>query len=72
MDIKTAFLKSVTEEEVCIEQPQGFEFEDKKTHVYKLKKDLYGLKQSPRAWYGMIDNFLRILGFTKSKEDSNL
>ena len=38
----------------------------------KLKKALYGLKQEPRTWYGRIDSFLSILGFTKSKEDSNL
>jgi hypothetical protein len=43
-----------------------------KSHVCKLKKALYGLKQAPRAWYGQIDNFLTSLGFTKSKEDSNL
>jgi hypothetical protein len=40
--------------------------------VCKLKKSLYGLKQAPRAWYGRIDSFLMSLGFTKSKEDSNL
>ena len=38
----------------------------------KLKKALYGLKQAPRTWYDRIDNFLSNLGFTKSKEDSNL
>jgi hypothetical protein len=37
-----------------------------------LKKALYGLKQAPRAWYGRITSFLMSLGFTKSKEDSNL
>jgi hypothetical protein len=37
-----------------------------------LKKALYGLKQDPRAWYGRIDSFLTSLGFTKSKEDSNI
>ena len=42
------------------------------THVFKLKKALYGLKQAPRAWYGRIDSFLTILGFTKSKVDPNL
>ena len=55
-----------------IEQPQGFEVEDRKTHVCKLKKALYGLKQAPRACYRRIDNFLTSLGFTKSKADSNL
>jgi hypothetical protein len=72
MDVKTSFLNGVIEEEVYIEQPQGFEVEDRKTHVCKLKKALYGLKQAPRAWYGRIDSFLTSLGFTKSKVDSNL
>jgi hypothetical protein len=44
MDVKTAFLNGVIEEEVYIEQPQGFEVEDRKSHVYILKKALYGLK----------------------------
>jgi transposase InsO family protein len=72
MDVKTTFLNGVIEEEVYIEQPQGFEVEDRKTHVCRLKKALYGLKQAPRAWYGRIDSFLTSLGFTKSKVDSNL
>jgi hypothetical protein len=49
MDVKTTFLNGVIEEEVYIEQPQGFEVEDRKTDVYRLKKALYGLKQAPRA-----------------------
>jgi hypothetical protein len=57
---------------VYIEKHQGFEVEDKKTHVCRLKKDLYRLKLAPRAWYGRIDYFLKSLGFTKSKVDSNL
>jgi hypothetical protein len=82
MDVKTTFLNGVIEEEVFlngvieeevyIEQPQRFEVEDRKSHVYRLKKTLYGLKQTSRAWYGRIDNFLTSLGFTKSKADSNL
>jgi hypothetical protein len=72
MDVKTAFLNDVTEEEVYIEQPQGFEVEDMKSHVCRLKKSLYGLKQAPRAWYGCINIFLTSLGFTKSKADSNI
>jgi hypothetical protein len=44
----------------------------KKTHVYRLKKALYGFKKALRAWYGRIDSFLTRLGFTKSKVDSNI
>jgi hypothetical protein len=72
MDVKTSFLNGVIEEEVYIEQPQGFEVEDRKSHVCRLKKALYGLNQAPRAWYGHIDSFLTSLGFTKSKANSNL
>ena len=69
MDVKTAFLNGVVEEEVYVEQPLGFETHDRETHVCKLKKALYGLKQEPRTWY---DGFLSNLGFTKSKADFNL
>jgi hypothetical protein len=72
MDIKTAFLNGEVEQEVYIEQPEGFVIHDKRSHVCKLKKALYGLKQAPRAWYGRIDSFLQCLGFTKSIADPNL
>ena len=58
MDVKTTFLNGMIEEEVYIEQPQVFEVKNNVTHVCKLKKDLYGLKQGRRAWYGRIDSFL--------------
>ena len=72
MDVNPTFLNGVIEEEVYIEQPQGFEVEDRWTHVCKLKNALYGLKQAPRAWYGRIDSFLTSMGFSKSKVDPNL
>jgi hypothetical protein len=72
MDVKIDFLNRIIEEEVYIEQPQGFEVEDMKSHVFRLNKALYELKQAPRAWYGRIDSFLTSLGFTKSKANSNL
>ena len=51
MGVKMIFLNRIIEEEVYIEQPQGFKINDQKTHVCRLKKSLYGLKQAPRAWY---------------------
>jgi hypothetical protein len=72
MDVKTKFLNGAIKEEVYMEQPQGFETHDRETHVCRLNKELYGVKQAPRAWCGQIDGFLMRLGFTKSSVDSNL
>ena len=72
MDMKTTFLNDEIEEEVYIEQPNGFVIHGKESHVCKLKKDLYGLKQAPRAWYARIDGYLMTLGFSKSVVDANL
>ena len=44
MDVKTAFLNGVIEEEVYIEQPEGFDVENRETHVCRLHRALYGIK----------------------------
>ena len=49
MDVKTTFFNGEVEEEAYIEQPQGFVIHGKESHVCKLKKALFGLKQAPRA-----------------------
>jgi hypothetical protein len=72
MDVKTVFLNGEVEQEVYIEQPEGFVIHGKESYVYKLEKNLYGLKQALRDWYGRIDSFLQILGFSKSIEDHDL
>ena len=65
-------LNGVVEEEVYGEQPLGLETHDRESHVCRLKKSLYSLKQAPRTWYSRIDSFLSSLCFPKSKVDSNL
>eukprot|EP00253_Pinus_taeda_P012532 PITA_12532 len=72
MDVKTAFLNGVIEEEVYIEQPEGFEIFSSESHVFRLKRVLYGLKQAPCAWYTWIDSYFTGLGFSKSEADPNL
>jgi hypothetical protein len=72
MDVKTAFLNGEVEQEVYIEQLEGFVIHGKESHVCKLKKALYGLKHASRAWHGRIDVFLQSLGFSKSIADPNL
>jgi hypothetical protein len=72
MDVKTAFLNGEIEEEVYMEQPDGFVTHEKESHVCRLKKALYGLKKAPRAWYEKIDGYLMSLGFSKSVVDPNL
>ena len=72
MDVKTSFLNGEIEEEGYIEQPEGFVINNEKSHVYRSKKSLYGLKQVPCAWYDKMDGFLMSLGFRKSVVDPNL
>jgi hypothetical protein len=67
MDVKSAFLNGVLEEEVFVRQPPGFESEKYPHRVYKLRKALYGLKQN-----GRLRGFLFERGFEMGKVDQTL
>ena len=54
MDVRNVFLQGELEEEVYMDIPQGYNIKVPKTHVCKLRKAIYGLKQSPRAWYSRL------------------
>ena len=53
LDVQTAFLNVDVEEEVYIKMAPGYETYDKSgaPFVLKLKKSLYGLRQSPKNWF---------------------
>ncbi|GJY02559.1 retrovirus-related pol polyprotein from transposon TNT 1-94 [Tanacetum coccineum] len=72
MDVKTAFLNGILRKEVYVSQPYGFVDQDKPNHVYKLKKALYGLKHSPRAWYDLLSSLLLFQKFSKGAVDPTL
>ncbi|GKB73647.1 retrovirus-related pol polyprotein from transposon TNT 1-94 [Tanacetum coccineum] len=66
------FLNGDLQEEVFVSQPEGFEDQDNPTHVYRLKKALYGLKHAPRAWYDTLSKFLLANNFFKGAVDPTL
>jgi hypothetical protein len=72
MDVKSTFLNGTLEEEVYIEQPEGFILTENQDYVCKLKKALYGLKQAPRAWFSRLDQYLQKQGYKRGTTDKNL
>ncbi|KAM1157601.1 hypothetical protein ACFX2B_027946 [Malus domestica] len=68
----SAFLNGVLEEEMYVDQPDGFVVQKEEDKVYGLHKELYGLKQAPRAWYGEIDSYLILCGFKKSTSEATM
>ncbi|GJX05312.1 retrovirus-related pol polyprotein from transposon TNT 1-94 [Tanacetum coccineum] len=72
MDIKTSFLNGELKEEVNVCQREGFVDPDHLTHVYRLKKTLYGLKQASWAWYDTLSWFFLDNKFSKGAVDPKL
>nr|GEZ44086.1 hypothetical protein [Tanacetum cinerariifolium] len=72
MDVKSAFLYGTIKEEVYVCQPLGFKDLDYPDKVYKVVKTLYGLHQSPRAWYETLANYLLENGFQRGNIDQTL
>ena len=72
MDVKSAFFNGILEEEVYIEQLEGFVDTNNNKMVCRLHKALYGLKQAPRAWYQRLHNYLVNIGIEGMDENKIL
>jgi hypothetical protein len=72
-DVKNAFLHGNLQEEVYMELPPGCQLQvEGSKQVCKLRKSLYGLKQSPRAWFGRFTNSMKAFGYQQSSSDHTL
>ena len=69
MDVKTPFLNGNLEEEVYMDQPEGFLTTGKENLVCKLKKSIYGLKQASRQWYLKFNDTIMSYGFVENAVD---
>ncbi|WJZ87390.1 hypothetical protein VitviT2T_006774 [Vitis vinifera] len=72
MDVKTAFLNGDLNEEVYMEQPEGFVPLGNENKVCKLVKSLYGLKQAPKQWHEKFDHAILSDGFRHNNVDKCL
>jgi len=69
MDVKTTFLNGEFDEEIYIDQPNGFILKGEELKVCKLLKSLYGLKQAPKQWHEKFDTTLMSAGFAVNEAD---
>lgn len=72
MDVKNIFLHGELTKTVYMTQPVGFVDKTKLDHVCLLHKAIYGLKQSPRAWFDKFSSYLLEFAFICSKKDPSL
>ena len=69
MDVNSAYLNGEIVEDIYMKQPEGFVNPDYPNKVCKLRKSLYGLKQSARCWNEKIDSYLKSAGYKQNTAD---
>ena len=69
MDVKTAFLQDDLEDEIYMEQPEGFVNEERPDFVFKLNKNIYGSKQAAKCLNVATDTFFLSSGYMKCGAD---
>jgi len=72
MDVKSAFLNGMLDEEIYMEQPIGFITPGTETKVCHLKRAIYGLKQASRTWNLQFHGFLTGIGYMRTHADAGV
>ncbi|KAL0298863.1 UNVERIFIED_CONTAM: hypothetical protein Sradi_6546100 [Sesamum radiatum] len=69
MDVNTSFFNDFVEEEIIMDQPEGFTFIGKEQNICSFQKSIYGLKQGSRSWNMDFDEVIRGYDFIKNEND---
>ncbi|GJV60337.1 retrotransposon protein, putative, ty1-copia subclass [Tanacetum coccineum] len=69
MDVKTAFLNGRLDEDIYMEQPEGYVNPKYPNRVCKLQRSIYGLKQASRQWNKRFDEEIKKFGFTQNRDE---
>jgi transposase InsO family protein len=72
LDVKTAFLYGKLDEEIYMEQPEGFKIQGQERKVLRLRRAIYGLKQAALAWWRELANSLKKMGFKRLYSDAGI
>ena len=69
LDVNIVFFHGDLEEDIYMSKPKGFIVQRQESLVWKLRKSLYGIKQTPRQWYKKFDSFMNRIGFKRCEAD---
>ena len=72
LDVRSAYLYGKLDEEIYMEQPEGFAAPGQERKVLHLWRSLYGLKQAGLAWWRTLDESLKELGFERLKSEAGI
>ena len=72
LDVKSAFLYGKLDEEIYMDQPEGFKIPGKEGYVFRLRRAIYGLKQAAHAWYKELVKSMELLHFKRLSTDTGI
>ncbi|PIL27392.1 hypothetical protein GSI_10540 [Ganoderma sinense ZZ0214-1] len=72
LDVRSAYLYGKLDEEIYLEQPEGFRMSGSEHKVFRLKCALYGLKQAGLAWWRTLSESMKLMGYKRLTNDAGL